>query len=424
MEKDPTFSSRLKHAWNAFFNRAPTENEYTYSNVGPVYYTRPDRPRFSKGNEKSIVTSVYNRIALDCASINIVHCKLDDNDRYLETINSGLNDCLNLEANIDQTSKAFIQDVVMSLFDEGCIAVLPVDTTDNPKETQSYDINTMRVAQIIDWYPRHVKLKAYDDRSGEYKELLVPKNMVAIIENPFYAIMNESNSTLKRLIRKLNILDAIDEQSGSGKLDLIIQLPFTIKTSAKRNQAEQRRKDIEQQLSGSKYGIAYADAAERITQLNRPVENNLLSQIKFLSDMLWSQLNITQAIMDGSASDSEMINYFNRTIEVVVSAIADEFKRKFLTKTARTQKQSIKYFRDPFKLVPVSQMAEISDKMTRNEIMSSNEVRQSIGLKPSSDPKADELLNKNINHPSENEEDKNTGKEKANEIIKEGENSK
>ena len=399
MNNTESFRSRFKHAWNAFFNRAPTE-EYDYRDLGNVYFTRPDRPRLSRGNERSIVTSVINRIAIDCAAIDVVHCRLDENNRYLETIESNLNYCFTDRANIDQTGRAFMQDVVMSLLDEGCIAILPVDTTDDPNETGAYDINTMRVGKVIDWYPRHVRVEAYDDRTGERKKVLMMKENVAIVENPLYAVMNEPNSTMQRLIRKLNLLDAIDEQSGSGKLDLIIQLPYIIKSEARRKQAEQRRKDIEQQLSGSKYGIAYTDGTERVTQLNRPVENNLLTQIEYLTNMLFSQLGITQAIMDGTAKEEEKLNYYNSTIEPILSAIVDAMRTTFLTRTARSQKQSIEYFRDPFRLVPVSQIAEIADKMTRNEIMTSNEVRQVTGMKPSADPKADELRNKNLSEPA------------------------
>lgn len=389
-----TLGSRLKRGWNAFLNKDPTPN---YQDVGISYSYRPDRPRFTRGNERSIVTSVYNRIALDVASINIQHVRLDDNDRFLETIDSGLNNCLTLEANIDQTGRAFIQDVVMSMFDEGCVAIVPVDTTSNPNITGSYDINTMRTGQILEWYPRHVKVRVYNDRTGQREDVLMSKDAVAIIENPLYAVINEPNSTMQRLIRKLNLLDVVDEQSSSGKLDLIIQLPYIIKTDARRQQAEKRRKDIEDQLSGSKYGIAYTDGTERITQLNRSVENNLLKQVEYLTSMLYGQLGITATILDGSADDKTMLNYYNRTIEPIVSAIVDAMKRTFLTKTARSQLQSIMFFRDPFKLVPVADLAEIADKFTRNEIMTSNEIRQIIGMKPSDDPKADELRNANIN---------------------------
>lgn len=391
------FSDRLKHSWNAFFSRDPT---YIYRDTGPSYSYRPDRPRFTRGNERSIVTSIYNRIALDVAAVSIQHVRLDDSGRFLEPINSGLNNCLTLEANIDQTSRAFIQDVVISMFDEGCVAIVPVDTSSDP-EKGSYDIDTMRTGQIIEWYPRHVKVRVYNDRTGQKEDIVCSKDTVAIIENPLFAVINEPNSTMQRLIRKLNLLDYIDEQSGSGKLDLIIQLPYIIKTDARRQQAEQRRRDIEEQLSGSKYGIAYTDGTERITQLNRSVENNLMKQIEYLTSMLNSQLGITTTIMDGTADEKTMLNYNNRTIEPIVSAIVDAMKRTFLTKTARSQKQSILFFRDPFKLVPVNDLAEIADKFTRNEIMTSNEIRQIVGMRPSDDPKADELRNSNINQSNE-----------------------
>ena len=393
------FADRIKHGWNAFLNRDPT---YNYRDLGgPSYGYRPDRMRFTRGNERSIVTSVYNRIALDAASIDIMHVQLDKDDRFESVRDSALNECLTRNANIDQTGRAFIQDVVMSMLDEGCVAIVPVDTTFNPDITNSYDINTMRTAKIVEWYPAHVKVNLYNDRTGRKEDLILPKKTVAIIENPLYAVINEPNSTMQRLIRKLNLLDVIDEQSGSGKLDLIIQLPYVIKTDARRQQAEQRRKDIEMQLSGSKYGIAYTDGTERITQLNRSVDNNLMKQIEYLTSMLYSQLGITQAILDGSADDKTMLNYYNRTIEPIVSAIVDEIQRKFLTKTAITQKQAIAYFRDPFRLVPVNEIAEIADKFTRNEIMTSNEIRQIVGMKPSKDPNADELRNKNLSQSNE-----------------------
>ena len=389
--------SRLKHAWNAFMNRDPTEVDY---DIGPAYYYRPDRPRLTRGNERSIVTAVYNRIALDVSDIDIRHVRLDENGRYIEDIDSGLNNCLTVEANIDQTGKAFIQDVVMSMLDEGCVAIVPVDTTLNPKVTGSYDINSMRTGKIIQWYPQHVKVNLYNDKTGRKEEVTLPKSMVAIVENPLYAVMNEPNSTLQRLIRKLNLLDYVDEQTGAGKLDLIIQLPYVIKSNARRQQAEDRRADIERQLKDSKYGIAYTDGTERITQLNRPVENNLMKQIEYLTSMLYSQLGINQTVLDGTADEKTMLNYTNRSIGPIISAIVDEMKRKFLTKTARSQMQSIRYFKDPFKLVPVNEIAEISDKLTRNEIASSNEIRQIIGWKPSQDPAADELRNKNLNQQS------------------------
>ena len=393
------FMDRIQRGWNAFRNRDPT-TEYRDTGLGYAY--RPDRVRFTRGNERSIVTSVYNRIALDVAAINIQHVQLDDNNRFTSVVESGLNSCLNLEANIDQTGRAFVQDIVMSMFDEGCVAVVPVDTTQDPEITDSYDILSMRTGKILEWKPRHVKVRVYNDRTGMKEDLLLPKKQVAIIENPLYAVINEPNSTMQRLIRKLCLLDAVDEQSSSGKLDLIIQLPYVVKTEARRQQANDRRKQIEEQLTGSKYGIAYTDGTERITQLNRPVENNLMKQIEYLTSMLYSQLGITQAILDGTADDKTMLNYYSRTIEPIISAIVDEMKRKFLTKTARSQKKSIMFFRDPFKLVPVNDIAEIADKFTRNEILSSNEIRQIVGIKPSKDPKADELRNKNLSESKEN----------------------
>lgn len=392
------FLDRLQHGWNAFMNKDPTTY---YQDAGYSYSTRPDRPKLSRGNERTIITSIFNRIALDVASINIQHCRLDDNDRYLEPMNSGLNTCLNLEANLDQTGRAFIQDVVMSMFDEGCVAIVPVDTTIDPKVSGSFDIQSMRVGKIKEWFPSQVRVEVYNDRTGKKEDLLLPKKSVAIIENPFYAVINEPNSTMKRLVKKLNLLDYTDEQVSSGKLDMIIQLPYVIKSDARRQQADQRRKEIEQQLTSSKYGIAYADGTEKITQLNRPVENNLMKQIEYLTSMLFSQLNITQSILDGTADDKTMLNYISRTVEPIVAAIVDEMKRKFLTKTARSQNQSIEFFRDPFKLVPVGDIAEIADKFTRNEIMTSNEIRQKIGVKPSDDPKADQLINSNLNQPEE-----------------------
>lgn len=392
------FTDRLQHAWNAFLNRDPT---YEFRDHGMISAYNPYRVRFTRGNERSIVTSVYNRIALDVSSIDINHAKLDENGRFKEIIQSGLNECLTLNANIDQTGKAFLQDVVMSMMDEGCVAIVPVDTTTNPTITGSFDINSMRTGQIIEWRPEFVKVRLYNDKTGQKEDILLPKKSVAIIENPLYAVINEPNSTMQRLIRKLNLLDAIDEQSGSGKLDLIIQLPYVIKSEARRQQAENRRKAIEMQLSGSKYGIAYTDGTEKITQLNRPVENNLMKQIEYLTSMLYSQLGITQSVLDGTADERTMLNYYNRTIEPIISAIVDEMKRKFLTKTARTQNQSIVYFRNPFKLVPINELAEISDKFTRNEIATSNEIRQIIGWKPSDDPGADELRNKNLNQKVE-----------------------
>lgn len=384
---------RLKHAWNIFKNKDPTGGYY---NLGPSYGYRPDRMRFSCGNEKSIVTSVYNRIAMDVASITIQHVKMDANNRFVDVVDSCLNNCLTLEANIDQSGRAFIQDVVMSMLDEGCVAMVPVDTDDEPEESGNFKIYTMRTGRIRDWYPEHVRVEVYNQAEGRRREVILPKETLAIIENPMYAVINEPNSTMQRLVRKLNLLDAIDEQTSSGKLDLIIQLPYLIKTEQRRAQAEQRRQDIERQLSSGKYGIAYTDGTERITQLNRPVENNLMKQIEYLTSMLYSQLGITQAILDGSADDKTMLNYYNRTIEPILAAIADEMRRKFLTKTARSQRQTIMFFRDPFKLVPVNDLAEIADKFTRNEIMTSNEIRQIVGMRPSDDPNADVLRNKNL----------------------------
>mgnify|MGYP001771204722 CR=1 FL=1 len=390
----PSLVDRLQHGWNAFMGRDPT---IRYPYVGSSYTVRPDRVRFSRGNERSIVTSVYNRVALDVAAISINHCRLDDNGRFTEIIESGLNNCLNLEANLDQTGRALVQDIVISMFDEGSVAIVPTDTTLDPKVTGSYDILTMRTGKILDWYPAHVRVRVYNEKTGQKEDILLPKSTVGIIENPLYAVINEPNSTMQRLIRKLNLLDTIDEQSGSGKLDLIIQLPYVIKSEARKQQAEERRKDIESQLAGSKFGIAYTDASEKVTQLNRPIENNLMKQIEYLTAMLYSQLGITQSILDGSADEKTMLNYYSRTIEPIVSAIVDEMKRKFLTKTARAQKQSIVFFRSPFKLVPVNDLAEIADKFTRNTIMTSNEIRQIIGMKPADDPKADMLINSNLN---------------------------
>ena len=393
-----TLTSRLKKAWNAFTNnRDPTYTQRQDIGMGYVY--RPDRIRFTRGNEKSIVTSVYNRIAMDVASIAIKHCRVDKNGRYIEDVKSGLNDCLSVEANIDQTGRAFIQDVVMSMFDEGAVAIVPVDTSFDPAKSSSYDILSMRTGKILEWYPMHVKVQVYNDRTGRKENLTLPKRSVAIVENPLFSVINEPNSTMQRLIRKLNILDAIDEQSGSGKLDLIIQLPYVIKSEARQQQAEKRRKDIEEQLKGP-YGIAYTDGTERITQLNRPVENNLMKQIEYLTNMVYSQIGITPSVLDNTADEKAMLNYNNRTIEPIISAIVDAMKRTFLTKTARTQGQTVMFFRDHFKLVPVGDMAEIADKFTRNEILTSNEVRQIIGMKPSDDPKADQLVNSNIAQPN------------------------
>lgn len=391
----PTIGERLKNGWNAFINNK--DPSLTYREIGSAYSYRPDRMRFTRGNERTIITSICTRIALDVAAIDIRHIRTDENGDYLEEIDSGLNSILSLEANKDQTARAFIQDLVQSMFDEGCVACAPIDIRVKGSEVR---IESMRTGKIVEWYPDHVKLLVYNDQKGRKEELIMEKSKVAIIENPFYAVMNEPNSTLKRLIRKLAILDSIDEQSGSGKLDLIIQLPYVIKSEARRQQAEQRRKDIEMQLSGSKYGIAYTDGTEHITQLNRSLENNLMKQIEYLTDQLYSELGITSEIMNGTATEQTMLNYENRTIEPIISAIVDEFKRKFLTKTARSQRQTIKFFRDPFRLVPMNSIADMADKFTRNEIMTSNEFRTKVGMKPSTDPKADELRNKNINQAS------------------------
>lgn len=386
--------NRIQHAWNAFMNKDPTV--YTKYDFGYVSSHRPDRVRLTRGNERTIITSIYNRIATDCAAITIEHVRLDDNDRYLETINSDLNQCLNIEANIDQTGRAFRYDVFLSLLDEGCIAIVPIDTDVDPNDTSSFKIESMRVGKIVEWYPKHVKVEVYNEKKGIKEQVVLPKAIVGIVENPFYAVMNEPNSTLQRLIHKLSLLDAVDEQTSSGKLDLIIQLPYVVKSEAKRKQANDRRQDIIDQLTGSKYGIAYTDGTEKITQLNRPIENNLLAQIESLTSMLYSQLGITTALLEGSADEKTMVNYHNRIIEPILAAATDEMKRKFLSKTARSQRQSIMFFREPFKLVTVSMLAEIGDKFTRNEIMTSNELRQEIGMKPSSDPGADELRNKNM----------------------------
>lgn len=395
-----TFGERLKHSWNAFMNKDPTEDK-RYIELGPSNSRRPDMFRPTRGTEKTIVTAIYTRIAMDVAKLDVEHVKVDDNGRYVDTIKSGLNYALTTEANIDQTGRAFIQDVVMSMFDEGCVAIVPVDTTLNPLKTGSYDIQTMRVGSIVEWFPQYVKVKLYNDRTGKHEEKILPKKMVAIIENPLYSVMNEPNSVAKRLIRKLNILDAVDEQSGSGKLDLIIGLPYVIKTEARREQAERRRKDIEEQLSGSKYGIAYTDGTEHITQLNRSVENNMFNQIQYLTEMLYNQLGMTKGVFDGTATEEEMLNYHSRTIEPIVSAITEEMSRKFLTKTARSQNQTIMFFTDPFSLTPTEKLAEIADKLTRNAILSSNELRAIIGYKPVDDQRADELSNKNINQSDE-----------------------
>lgn len=400
-----SIGSRIKNAWNAFRNkeipnyRARTDNGY---------YTRPDRVRLTGGRERSILTAVLNRIAMDVASIDVVHCKIDENGRFMGKVDSRLNDCLSTETNLDQTPRAFMQDTVMSMFDEGSVALVPVDTTVNPDESGSFDVLTMRTGKIIEWYPHDVRVRVYNENKGRKEEIIIDKNNVCLIENPLYAIMNEPNSTLQRLIRKLTLLDAVDEITSSGKLDLIIQLPYVIKSEARRKQADERMAEIERQLNGTKYGIAYADGTEKIIQLNRPVENQLMKQVEYLTSMLYSQLGITQAIMDGTADEKAMLNYYNRTVEPILSAITDEMKRKFLTKTARTQGQSIEYFRDPFKLVPVEQIAEIADKFTRNEIMTANEIRSIVGYKPSKDPKADQLVNSNIRQPGDGLNSQNT----------------
>lgn len=391
---DQSLGSRLKHAWNVFMNRDPTRMSYQV--LGGGSSSRPDRVRLSRGNERSVVTSVYNRIAMDVAAIGVRHVRQDQNGRFLYEMESSLNHCLTVEANLDQTSRAFYQDMVMSVLDEGVVAVVPTVYTSSLREGNFYSISSLRTGKITEWFPNAVRVQLYNEQTGRKEEIIRPKNMVAIIENPLYAIINEPNSTMQRLIRKLNLLDLVDEQSSSGKLDLIIQLPYIIKNDARRDQAEKRRRDIEEQLSGSKYGIAYTDGTERITQLNRSVGNNLMSQIEYLTSMLYSQLGISQSVLDGTANEETMLNYYDRTIEPMLSAFVDEFKRKFLTQTARSQLQTISYFRDPFKLVPVNQLAEIADKFTRNEIVTSNEIRQIIGMKPSDDPKADELRNSNL----------------------------
>lgn len=386
--------TRLKHSWNAFMNRDPTN---AFSDIGSGYSNRPDRPRLTRGNERTIVTAIFNRIAMDGASVSINHCRVDENGRYIGTVDSALNKCLNLEANIDQTGRAFMQDAIMSMLDEGCVAIVPVDTDIDPAESDSYKINSMRTGKILEWYPKHVKVRLYNERTGEKKEIMLEKKMVAIVENPLYAVINEHNSTMQRLIRKLSLLDSMDERISSGKLDMIIQLPYVIKTESRRAEANKRRTDLEEQLRNSTYGIGYIDGTEKIVQLNRPIDNNLMKQVEYLTGIVYSQLGITQAILDGSAGEIEMLNYYTRTIEPIIAAIVDEMKRKFLTKTARAQKQTIRFFRDSFRLVPVSKIAEIAGVFTQNEILTANEVRQIIGMKPSDDPKADQLVNSNIN---------------------------
>ena len=393
---EESFGTRLKHAWNALFTRDPTVYTTQY---GPTYSYKPDRKRYTGDNKRTIISAIFNRFSIDAAAIDIKHVRLDENDRYKEDMKSGLNDCLSVEANIDQAGRQFRQDIFASLLDEGCIAIVPVETSTNPKESNSYDIHSMRTGRIIDWRPKHVQVEVYNDRTGRREPVLLPKKMVAIVENPFYAVMNERNSTLQRLNRKLALLDAVDEQSSSGKLDLIIQLPYQIKTPLRKQQAEDRRKNIEDQLSGSKYGIAYADSTEKITQLNRPVENNLMKQVEYLTSMLYSQLGINQSVMDCTADEKTMVNYYNNVIEPLVTAVVDAMKRAFLTKAARTQRQSIMSFRNPFKFITAMEFAEVTDKLTRNEVGSSNEMRQIIGWKPSSDPRADQLINSNISQP-------------------------
>ena len=389
-----TFRSRIRHAWNAFNRRAPTSYQKDY---GMSYGTRPDRTRLKFGNERSIVSSIYNRIGIDVAAVSIQHVRIDQNGRFEERIMSHLNECLGTEANVDQSGRALIQDIAMSLCDEGAVAVVPIDTTLDPTVSGGYDIQSLRVGRILEWFPQHIRVQLYNEKIGRKEEIIVQKSMTAIIENPLYSVMNEPNSTLKRLIHKLNLLDSIDEQSGSGKLDLIIQLPYVIKTPARREQAEIRRKDIEMQLAGSKYGIAYTDGSEKVTQLNRPAENNLMSQITYLTSMLYSQLGLSEKVFDGTADEVEMLNYYNRTIEPILAAITEAMTRTFLTKTARTQGQKIMYFREPFKLVPVNGLAEIVDKFSRNEILSANEIRAVIGYKPVKSEQADELRNANLN---------------------------
>lgn len=394
------FGSRLKHAWNAFLDRDWMKS--SPAEIGGAYGGRPDRRRLFISNERSIISSIYTRLAIDIAAVNIRHVRLDEDERYIEDIASGLNECLTLEANLDQAARAFRQDIVMTLFDRGVAAIVPVDTTVNPSLSASYDIKTMRVGEIVTWFPRHVRVNVYNEKLGRREEITLEKKFVAIVENPLYSVMNEPNSTLQRIIRKLNMLDAVDEATSSGKLDLIIQLPYVVKSESRRTQAEQRRKDIEFQLKGSKYGIAYTDGTESITQLNRPAENNLLKQIEYLMAMLYGQLGLTEEVMNGTADEKAMLNYRNRTIEPLLDSIVEAMRRTFLTKTARSQRQSIKYFQDPFKLVPINDIAEIADKFTRNEIMSSNELRSVIGIKPSRDPKADELRNSNMPRADEN----------------------
>ncbi len=413
------FKDRLFHVWNAIRNKDPTAG---YRDLGPGSHYRPDRFRYSRGNERSIITAIFNRIAMDVAQMDVQHVRLDADDRFVEMIDSNLNNCLTVEANIDQTARAFKQDAVASMLDEGVVALVPMDVEDDITSENTFDVYTMRTGEVTEWFPKHVRVRVYNEETGLREEVVLPKNMVCIIENPLHAIVNEPNSTVQRLIRKLNLLDSVDEQTSSGKLDLIIQLPYLVKTEARRAQAEQRRKDIEDQLSGSKYGIAYAEGSERITQLNRPVENNLMKQVEYLTGLAYSQLGITQEIMNGTADDKTMMNYYSRTIEPILAAIVDEMKRKWITKTARKNKESIAFFRDPFKLVPVNDIAEIADKLTRNEIVSSNEIRQKIGFKPSKDPNADLLRNKNLSAPTENNPKKTDPESKASEEREKNQN--
>ena len=419
MEYSFNLGNWLKHAWNAFTSRSPTKQ---IKNLGPGWSYRPDRVRLSRGNERSIVTSIYNRIAIDVAQNDIKHVVTDEDGRYLETKKSGLNNCLTLEANKDQTARAFIQDAVLSMFDEGCVAIIPIDTDDDPDPyddedaRRAFDIDTMRTGRIIEWFPNYVRVEVYNDQAGRYEQRDLPKRMVAIVENPLYAVMNEPNSTLQRLVRKLVLLDAIDDRNSSGKLDLIIQLPYATRSDIKKDQAEKRRKEIEDQLVNNKYGVAYADASEKIIQLNRPIENNLMSQIEYLTKTLYSQLGLTEAIMDGSADDKAMVNYYNRTIEPILSAITVEMTRKFISQNARTRGQVVKSFRDPFKLITVEQLADLSDKLIRGEIATPNEMRQVAGMKPSKDPKSDELRNRNLN---ESKEEQTTPPDKTPEFYKE-----
>lgn len=399
---DLNIGTRLKHAWNSFFNRDPT---YDLRNLGSSYSYRPDRPRLNYGNNRAIVSPVYNRIALDVASMTYVHCRTNEDGNYLSTIDSSLNNCLNLEANIDQSGRAFIQDVAMSMMDEGCVAMVPIDTTLNPAVSSSYEILTMRVGKILEWYPANVKVRVYNDRTGEKEDIILPKKLVGIVENPMYSVMNEPNSTVQRLKRKLSLIDVTDDRTASGKMDLIISLPYSVRTDLKRNQANDRMHDLENQLANSKYGIGYIDSTEHVTQLNRSLENNLMKDVEYLTNLFYSQVGITQSVLDGTADEKTMLNYYNRSIEPIVSAIVDEMRRKFLTKTARSQHQSVCAFRDPFRLVPVNDIAKIADTLTRNEILTSNEVRQKIGMKPSDDPKADMLINSNINQSNAEEQD-------------------